>query len=197
MSSTRSDRGLLLVISGPSGAGKGTVIADLLKKTDDTFYSVSMTTRRPRPGEVDGKNYYLVSRESFEHEIETGGLLEYACYNDNYYGTPVRAVREQLEAGKNVILEIEVKGAAIVKERMPEALTIFVMPPTPEILAERLRGRQTETDEEIQNRLRIAAEEMKLAAIYDRLVVNDEVSRASDDILSIIRAERQRRMAAV
>lgn len=184
------DRGLLVVISGPSGVGKGTVRKALFEMTNHNLtYSVSMTTRNKRPGEIDGKDYYFVSKEEFENKIKDGKFLEYAQFVGNYYGTPLDKVNEQLDNGNEVVLEIEVEGAQQVKEKMPDCVTIFIVPPGREALYDRLKGRGTETEEIIQERIAKADREFKKAKIYDYIVVNDEVSNAADKIMAIIRAE--------
>ena len=185
-----NNRGLLIVISGPSGVGKGTVRKALFEKTDHNLtYSVSMTTRKIRPGEVDGKDYYFVSKEEFQQKIKDGKLLEHAEFVGNYYGTPLDKVNEQLEAGKEVVLEIEVEGASQVKEKMPECVMIFIAPPSKEELYNRLKNRGTESEEVIQARITKANREFKKAYLYDYIVVNDEVNNAADRIMAIIRAE--------
>ena len=183
------DRGLLVVISGPSGVGKGTVRSALFNMTGhDLVYSVSMTTRAPREGEVDGVDYYFVTREEFEQRIRENKLLEYAEFVGNYYGTPLDKVEEQLALGKEVVLEIEVQGALQVREKMKDALFIFIAPPSIEDLYQRLINRGTEPIETINERIAKAKREIKLAYLYDYIVVNDDVDNAADKILAIIRA---------
>lgn len=184
-----NERGLLVVLSGPSGVGKGTVRKALFNANQNFTYSVSMTTRKMRPGEVDGKDYYFVTKEEFEKRIANGGFLEYTYFCGNYYGTPMDKVEEALESGKELILEIEVNGCRQVKEKMMEAVTIFIVPPTREALYERLRKRGTESSYEIENRINKANQEFGLAHQYDYIVVNDDVQNAADRILAIIRAE--------
>lgn len=185
-----NDRGLLVVISGPSGVGKGTVRKALFDmKNHNLTYSVSMTTRKIRPGEVDGKDYYFVSKEEFEKKIEDGKFLEYAEFVGNYYGTPLDKVNEQLDAGNEVVLEIEVEGAQQVKEKMPDCVMIFIVPPGKEALYQRLLNRGTESEEVIKKRIEKANREFKKAKLYDYIVVNDEVNNAADRIMAIIRAE--------
>jgi len=183
-------RGLLVVVSGPSGCGKGTVLGKLLKEDPNVFYSVSATTRSPRPGEVDGVNYFFLTREQFEEKIRTGGMLEYANYVGNYYGTPSQAVEDQLDAGHDVILEIEVQGAMQVKEKRPDAVFVFILPPSMEELRRRLVDRQTESEEVVNNRLKQAEEEMKAVPQYDYAVVNDQVDDAVRRVRSILEAEK-------
>lgn len=185
-----NDKGLLIVLSGPSGVGKGTVRKALFEMPEQNFvYSVSMTTRKMRPGEVDGKDYYFVSREEFEQKIEEGKFLEHAEFVGNYYGTPLDKVNEQLEMGKEVILEIEVEGALQVREKCKDAVFIFLAPPGRQALYDRLKRRGTESEEVIQERIDKANREFKLAFKYDYIVINDEVRNAADRIMAIIRAE--------
>lgn len=182
--------GLLIVISGPSGVGKGTVRKALFKlEGHDLVYSISMTTRPPREGEVDGVDYYFVSREEFERRIAQDAFLEYAEFVGHYYGTPKDKVEAQLEAGKEVVLEIEVEGALQVRKQMPEAVFLFIAPPSKEALYNRLMSRGTETDAVIASRMEKAKREFPLAHKYDYIVINDEVTNAADRILAIIRAE--------
>lgn len=181
-------KGMLIVVSGPSGCGKGTLLAEVLKK-DKFFYSVSATTRSPRPGETDGVNYYFLTKEKFEETAENGGMLEYASYCGNYYGTPKKPVEDMLERGIHVILEIEVQGAMKIREKCPDALFVFILPPSLKELRRRLNKRGTETEEVIKRRLGEAAGEIAQAHKYDYTVVNGELSEAVDDFLAIIRAE--------
>ena len=171
----RKDKGILVVVSGFSGAGKGTLMKQLLKSYDNYALSVSMTTRKPRVGEEDGREYFFVSTETFEEKIAQGELVEYARYCDNYYGTPRAYVEKQLENGKDVILEIEIQGALKIKERFPQALLLFVMPPSVKELERRLLGRGTETSEVIAARLSRAGEEAEGIEKYDYLVINDDL----------------------
>ncbi len=185
-----NDKGLLVVLSGPSGVGKGTVRKALFNMPDQNFvYSVSMTTRNMRPGEVNGKDYYFVTRDEFERRIEEGKFLEHAEFVGNYYGTPLDEVNKQLDNGKEVILEIEVEGALQVREKVKDAVFIFLVPPSREALYNRLKRRGTESEEVIQERIAKANREFKLAYKYDYIVVNDEVNNAEDRIMAIIRAE--------
>lgn len=185
-----NQKGLLIVLSGPSGVGKGTVRKALFERNDHKIeYSISMTTRGIREGEVDGKDYYFVTKEKFEEEIARGNLLEYATYVNNYYGTPLDKVNEMLNSGNEVFLEIEVQGAMQVKKKMPNAVFIFLAPPTISALFDRLKNRGSETEEVIRNRIKKAEDEIALAKEYDYIVVNDEVDNAVDKILAIIRAE--------
>jgi guanylate kinase len=185
-----NERGLLVVLSGPSGVGKGTVRKALFElEGHDLVYSISMTTREPREGEVEGEDYYFVSREEFEQRIKDDGFLEYAEFVGNYYGTPKDKVEEQMEQGKEVVLEIEIQGALQVREKAKDAVFVFIAPPTKEALYRRLLRRGTEDPETIQRRMDKAEREFPLAHKYDYIVVNDEVTNAADRILAIIRAE--------
>ena len=193
-----NQRGLLIVLSGPSGVGKGTIRKALFEMPEQEFvYSVSMTTRPPRPGEVDGVDYYFVSREEFERQIAAGNLLEYAEFVGNYYGTPKDKVEEQLNAGKEVILEIEVNGALQVRDKCKDAAFVFIVPPTRKALYERLKSRGTESEERILARIEKANKEFKLAYQYDYIVVNDEVYNAADRIMAIIRAEHAKTVRSI
>lgn len=182
------NKGMLIVVSGPSGCGKGTVLAEILK-SDRIFYSVSATTRSPRPGETDGVNYYFLTKEKFEQLINEDGMLEYASYCGNYYGTPKKPVEDMLEQGKHVILEIEVQGAMKVMEKCPEAVFVFILPPSLKELERRLNKRGTEAEDVIKKRLSEAAGEIKQAYKYNYAVINGELSEAVDDLKAIIRAE--------
>ena len=185
-------KGILVVVSGFSGAGKGTVMKRLLKKYNDYALSVSATTRNPREGEVDGREYFFRSKEEFEKLIDEDALIEYAQYVGNYYGTPRSYVEEQLSQGKNVILEIEIQGAMKVKKKNPEALLVFVTPPTVEELKNRLVGRGTETEDVIADRLARAAEEAEGMGAYDYILVNDNLEECVDNLHQIIRSEHAR-----
>ena len=185
-----NDKGLLIILSGPSGVGKGTVRKALFNRDDHNLvYSVSMTTRKPRAGEVDGKDYYFVSREEFEEKIKNNELLEYAEFVDNYYGTPLSEIEKQRSLGHEVVLEIEVQGALQVREKIKDAIFIFIAPPTMDALYNRLKNRGTEDDSVINQRIEKAKREIHLAYKYDYIVVNDTVENASDRIMNIIRAE--------
>lgn len=185
-----NERGLLVVISGPSGVGKGTIRKALFEMPDNNFcYSVSMTTRKPRAGEKDGVDYFFVSREEFERNIRTDKLLEYAEFVGEYYGTPADYIEKQLTSGKEVIMEIEVQGALQVQEKMPDAVFIFIVPPSKQVLYDRLVKRGTEQGKDIEKRIQKAEREYGLAYKYDYIVVNDDVVNAADRIYAIIRAE--------
>ena len=183
-------KGLLLVVSGPSGVGKGTICKEYLNTYDDCALSVSATTRAPRNGEVDGESYFFLSRDEFKKKIDEGGFLEHAVFCDNYYGTPKDAVLNMLDSGKNVILEIEVQGALQVRSHYPEAVFIFVIPPSMETLEERLRGRGTEADDVISKRLERAKAEFKFIEKYNYVLENDTVENAVKRLHSIITAEK-------
>lgn len=180
------NQGSLIVLSGFSGAGKSTVINQVLSQRPEIYFSISFTTRQPRAGEVNGVNYNFVTREEFEARIERGEFLEYAQYNGNYYGTPLDPVEEHLEQGHDVILEIELQGALQVKKRLPQAVTVFIAPPSFEELERRLRGRGTETEEVIQKRLAIARQECASMDEFRFIVVNDEVDAAADRLRAIM-----------
>ncbi len=183
-------KGQLIVVSGPSGVGKGTVLKEYLNSRDGIAYSVSATTRQPRPGEENGIHYYFLSREEFERTAAEGGMLEYASYNGNYYGTPKAPVEQQRNQGNDVVLEIEVQGALQVKKSCPDALLIFVAPPSFEELKNRLAGRQTEDAKTVENRLNIARQELMCAGEYDYIIVNDTVEQAVQRLGQIISANR-------
>lgn len=186
-------KGLLLVVSGPSGCGKGTVLKEVMQQ-QDLYYSVSLTTRAPRPGEVDGVQYHFVSREQFETMIAQDEVLEHAEFCGNYYGTPRAAVETMRNEGKNVILEIEVQGAQQVLQKCPDAVSIFIAPPGMTELEKRLRGRGTEEESVIQKRLATAKEEVPYARKYNYLVINDQVETAAQEILAILAAEQIRQI---
>lgn len=183
-------KGLLLVVSAPSGGGKGTILKELFAQDDNLRLSVSATTRAPRPGEEHGKQYYFISREEFESLISQNKMLEHAEYVGNYYGTPRDPVEEWLAAGNDVVLEIEVQGGTQVKKLMPECVSIFILPPSMKVLEERLRGRGTEAEETVQKRLSTARREIPQAKEYDYIVFNDRLEDAVNDIQSILRAEK-------
>ena len=190
---SNADKGLLIVLSGPSGVGKGTVCSMLRKQAPELVYSVSATTRAPRTGETEGVNYFFKTKDQFRSMIERDELLEGAEYVGQYYGTPRSFVSETIQAGKDIILEIEVQGAMKVKQRFPEGVFIFLMPPSLDELKTRIENRGTETDESIRNRLSVAVDEIRLLEHYDYAVVNDRVESACERILSIITAEHCKR----
>lgn len=179
-------KGVLVVVSGFSGSGKGTLMKKLLETYDNYALSVSMTTRSPRDGERDGVEYFFSAKEEFERKIKEGQLIEYACYCDNYYGTPKAYVEQQLQAGKDVILEIEIQGALKIKAQYPDCILLFVTPPSASELEKRLTGRGTETPEVIAKRLARAVEESKGIEFYDYIVVNDDLKACVEQIHSIV-----------
>ena len=181
--------GLLLVMSGPSGAGKGTLCTKLREEIE-LSYSISATTRAPRTGEVDGVNYFFMTREGFREKIKAGGFLEWAEVYDNYYGTPIDYIKEVTQAGKDVMVEIDPQGAKQVKLKMPEAVLIFIMPPSFKELENRIRGRATEEEAEIRKRLGSAINEIKTLSVYDYVIVNDDLLEAVNDLRSIINSEK-------
>jgi len=188
------EKGLLIVLSGPSGVGKGTVRKELFSQPDTAFeYSVSATTRLPRAGEINGVDYFFKSREEFEEMIKQDQLLEYAEFVGNYYGTPVEYVRETLDAGKDVFLEIEVQGASQVRRKFPEGLFIFLAPPSLSELENRIVTRGTETEDIIKGRMRAAREEIEMMELYDYVVENDRVESAAERVKAIVVAEHCRR----
>ncbi len=183
-------KGNLFIVTGPSGAGKGTVLGRVMPSMEDLHYSVSATTRAPREGEEDGVNYYFLRKEQFLEMIGQGACLEHAEYVGNYYGTPAGPVDECLNKGMDVVLEIEVQGALIVKQKRPEAKLVFIIPPSFSDLELRLRSRGTETEETIAKRLEKAREEYQMADQYDYIVLNDKVEKAADELRAIILASR-------
>lgn len=185
-------KGLLLVVSGPSGTGKGTVLKHITEWDHNIRYSISMTTRKPRIGELDGVNYFFRTVSEFKKLIENDEMVEWVNYCDNYYGTPRKFIDECLEKGQDVILEIEVEGAKNIMDRFPDCVSIFILPPSMEKLADRIKGRGTEIDEVIQKRLAKAEHELTFVNRYKYVVVNDEIQDAIDDITSIIHAEKLR-----
>ncbi|WP_129045099.1 guanylate kinase [Companilactobacillus metriopterae] len=188
-----SSKGMLIVLSGPSGVGKGTVRQAMLEKSSVQFdYSISMTTRNMRPGEQDGVDYYFRTKEEFENEIKNDGMLEYANYVGNYYGTPLKYVNEKLEAGIDVLLEIEVNGAMQVREKMPDGVYIFLTPPDLSSLRNRITGRGTDDSATIDRRMETAKSEIEMMKHYDYAVVNDEIPLAVEKIEEIIRSEHLR-----
>ena len=185
-------KGILIVVSGFSGAGKGTLMKEIMKQYDNYALSISATTRKPREGEVDGREYFFRTVDEFEKMIAQDELIEYAKYVDNYYGTPRAYVEEKLEEGKDVILEIEIQGALKVKEKFPETLLLFVTPPNVEILRNRLIGRGTETMEVIESRMKRAIDESEGMDSYDYLVINDDLQECVEEMHHIIQEEHKR-----
>lgn len=181
-------KGILIIVSGFSGAGKGTLVKKLIEEYDGYALSISATTRQPRSGEEDGREYFFLQKEQFERKIAENGLIEYACYCDNYYGTPREYVERQLADGKDVILEIEIQGALKVRKQYDDALLLFVMPPSAEELRRRLVGRGTETEEVISKRMHRAAEEAEGIEEYDYIVVNDDLDTCVRQLHEIITA---------
>lgn len=186
----KKNKAKLIIFTGPSGVGKGTMLADFFKRVDNNIvYSISNTTRNPRDGEINGMHYFFISKEEFETMIENNQFLEYACYSGNYYGTNKKFVDEKIAQGKSVLLEIELQGALQVMKNYPEAVTIFIKPPTFEELENRLRGRHTETEEAIQKRLNAAKEELNNANKFHYVIENDKVEIAVDELLEIYNKE--------
>ena len=185
-------QGLLVVISAPSGAGKGTIINSMLEKNKDLWLSISATSRPMRTNDEEGKTYYFYTKEEFENKIKEDYFLEYAIYANNYYGTPKKYIQEHLNNGQDVILEIEIQGAMQVKKLIPEALFVFIMPPSLKELKQRLVGRGTDSKEKILERFKIAYREMNEVTKYNYVVINDEIEEATEKVLSIIKAEKCR-----
>jgi guanylate kinase len=185
-------KGLLMVVSGPSGTGKGTVCSELLAQAEDLAYSISATTRQPRAGEVDGKNYYFMDKAEFEQKIAEGGFLEYANVYGNYYGTPLGKIEERLAKGEDILLEIDTQGALNVMKKCPDGLFIFLVPPSLAELERRIRGRGSETEESLQKRMGSACKEIEDGRKYSYVVVNDTVKHAVQRILAIRTAEHCR-----
>ena len=184
------NKGSLYVVSAPSGCGKGTILSEILKRNKNLFYSVSATTRQPREGEIDGVDYYFLSLEEFKAEIDNEGMLEYAQFCGNYYGTPKKKVIEKLEQGIDVVLEIETKGAMKIKKALRDAILIFILPPSVSELRRRLIKRGTEKQAVIDNRIKEAAEEINRARNYDYIMINDELDKAIEDFDAILKASK-------
>ena len=189
-----ASRGTLFVVSSPSGGGKGTLIRHVLEVVENLRYSVSYTTRAPRPGEVDGREYFFVNREIFEEMAGAGEFLEWACVHGNLYGTAKNQVIEETAAGADIILEVDVQGAASVRQLLMDSVSIFILPPSFEVLRQRLIARGTDSPEELELRLRNAPEELKQYSAFDYVIINDEVDRAMGQLAAIIYAERARCM---
>ena len=187
-------RGTLFVVSSPSGGGKGTIIRHVLDVVDNLSYSVSYTTRAPRPGEVDGREYFFVKRDTFEEMVAAGEFLEWACVHGNLYGTAKNQIIEDTAAGADLILEVDVQGAASVRQLLMDSVSIFILPPSYEVLRQRLIARGTDSPEELELRLRNAPEELKQYSAFDYVIINDEIDRAVGQLASIIYAERARCM---
>lgn len=187
-------RGTLFVVSSPSGGGKGTLIRRVLEVVENLSYSVSYTTRAPRPGEVDGREYFFVSQDIFEEMGAAGEFLEWACVHGNLYGTAKRQIAEETAAGLDIILEVDVQGAASVRQLLMDSVSIFILPPSPEVLRQRLITRGTDSPEELEVRLRNAPEELQQYSTFDYVIINDEIDKAAHQLASIIYAERARCM---
>ena len=191
---TATPRGTLFVVSSPSGGGKGTIIEHVLECVENLSYSVSYTTRAPRSKEVDGREYFFISRETFEEMVAAGEFLEWACVHGNLYGTAKNQILTETAAGADIILEVDVQGAASVRKLLMDSVSIFILPPSYEVLRERLIARGTDSPEELQVRLRNAPEELRQYSAFDYVIINDEVKRAVNQLASIIYAERARCM---
>ncbi len=183
-------KGSVFILSGPSGSGKDTILKEILERRPDLFFSISSITREKRKGETDGEKYHFISREEFEEGLENNAFLEYNKYLDNYYGTPKAPVETHIAAGTDVLIEVDVNGARSIREKIPDAVSIFVMPPSFEVLKQRLSGRGTETEAQIEKRLNAALEEIRRAEEYDYVVVNDALSTAVSDTLSVLSAAK-------
>ena len=186
------NKGSLVVVSGFSGAGKGTLMKNLLAKYNNYALSISCTTRKPREGELDGREYFFKTKEEFEEMISKDELMEYARYVDNYYGTPKEFVLSQLDAGKDVLLEIEIQGALKIKEKFPEAVLVFITPPSGEELKSRLIGRGTESPEVVEKRLQRAVQESEGVEAYDYILINDDIDTCTEKLHNLIRAQHER-----
>ena len=189
MNTTKKDKGILLVVSGPSGAGKGTICAAIRKVFPKLNYSISMTTRAPRKGEVEGTSYFFRTNEEFEKLIKEDAFLEYARVYDHYYGTPKKYALDKIENGESVLLEIDIQGAMQVKQRYPQGVFVYVVPPSLDVLSARIHGRGTDSEEVIQKRLAKITDELAMAHKYDYIIVNDELEDAVHKVCSILEAE--------
>ncbi len=183
-------KGTVFIISGPSGSGKDTILKEVLKKRSDIFFSISSITRDMREGELEGEKYHFVSKEEFEEGLANDAFLEYNKYLENYYGTPKAPIEEHIARGDDVLIECDVNGAYALREKLPHAVSVFIMPPSFEVLKKRLSGRGTETAEQIDGRLKAALDEIRRAEEYDYIVVNDDLADAVDDFLNIMRAKK-------
>jgi guanylate kinase len=191
---TATSRGTLFVVSSPSGGGKGTIIQHVLEVVENLSYSVSYTTRAPRLNEVDGREYFFVSRETFDEMVAAGEFLEWACVHGNFYGTAKRQIAQETAAGVDIILEVDVQGASSVRQLLMDSVSVFILPPSPEVLRQRLIARGTDTPEELEIRLRNAPGELNQYSAFDYVIINDEVDKAVGQLASIIYAERARCM---
>ena len=191
------NRGKLIILSGPSGAGKSTVVNKAIEKRNNICFSVSVTTRSPRAGEIDGKDYFFLDQGTFNRMLENGELLEHACYVENSYGTPASFVRDNLDKGMNVVLDIEIQGARQVHEKVPDAVTIFILPPSMDELAKRLRARATDSPDVVAARIERARQEIMEADFYDYLIVNENADDAAEKFLAILDAEHCRFRRAI
>ena len=187
-------KGTLFVVSSPSGGGKGTIIRHVLDVVENLSYSVSYTTRAPRPGEINGREYFFISRDTFDEMVAAGEFLEWACVHGNFYGTAKRQVAEETAAGLDIIVEVDVQGAASVRQLLMDSVSIFILPPSPEVLRQRLMARGTDSPEELEIRLRNAPAELKQYSSFDYVIINDEIEKAVHQLSSIIYAERARCM---
>ena len=187
------NKGLLFVVSAPAGCGKDTILGELFKRTDTAGYAVSATTRAMREGEIDGVHYHFLSVDDFKEKIESGEVLEYTEYCGNFYGTLKKSVSALLGQGKDAVLKIEVEGAMNIRKKFPDACLVFILPPSLEVLENRLRGRGTETEEKILERTAQAKTELKFAENYDYIIVNDDLNEAVEDLLAVFRAEKLRK----
>lgn len=192
--SQATSRGTLFVVSSPSGGGKGTIIRHVLDVVENLSYSVSYTTRAPRQGEVNGREYFFINRETFDEMVAAGDFLEWACVHGNFYGTSKKQILEETACGADIILEVDVQGAASVRKLLMDSVSIFILPPSYEVLRQRLIARGTDSPGELEVRLRNAPEELKQYSAFDYVIINDEIERAAGQLASIIDAERARCM---
>lgn len=183
-------KGNVFVISGPSGSGKDTILKEVLKKRSDIFFSISSITRDMRDGEVEGEKYHFISRKDFEEGLANDAFLEYNMYLENYYGTPKAPIEQHIAKGDDVLIECDVNGASAIREKLPEVISVFIMPPSFEVLKKRLSGRGTETTEQIEGRLNAALDEIRRAVEYDFIVVNDDLDDAVNDFITVMRNQK-------